>query len=151
MMAWQLCAAPVVIGVALWFVLSDDGLGTPPAWALVAVACAAAASAGFIELTGYRLPPLDPALPRDTALFTGLSRHSQRMILRFATAEVAMFVGIALAFIVEAGGFWVYAVGAGLTLGLFLGHVAPNGYNLGRTQGALERSGAVVPIRELFR
>lgn len=150
MMAWQLCATPVVIGIALWFVLRDDGMSTPPTWALVAVGCVAAAGAGFIELTGYRVPALDPALPRDTALFAGLSRHSQRMILRFATAEVAMFVGIALAFVVESGGFWVYALGAGLTLGLFLWHVAPNDYNLGRTQRALERSGAVVPLRDLF-
>ncbi|WP_109508131.1 hypothetical protein [Nocardioides speluncae] len=149
-LAWSLLVAPIAIVVAMWFALTEDRLGDPARWALVAVLVAAAFGAALIEVAGYRFAPISPGTPSDAALRTALVRTQTRMILRYAAAELALLVSLALAFIVEEGGFWLVLGGAALSIALMLLHVVPNARNIGRSQAALERSGAVVPLQQLF-
>ena len=133
----------VLIGIALTFVLGGDGLGdVPPLWILGAQLVVAAGTHGVLEAVGYRTPAIAPGKDRETAMTTTRTALQSGVILRLALSEAVAVASIAVALIVEEGGFVVYVVGGLLGLALMAVHGYPSARVLARTRASLERDGA---------
>ena len=147
-LAGSLMGALLFIGVALFYVLPTDG--APPLWVFLAQVVAGIAIHFFLEAIGYRVQALDPSMSDDDAAAAARVRWQSSMILRFALCEVVALASIAAAFVLEEGGFLVYAVGALVSLRADdrarVAVVAPRGQD-GR--GARVRRPAVPPARGL--
>lgn len=143
-----LMGALVFIGVALVFVLPTDE--TPPLWVPLAQVAAGVAVHVALEAIGYRVQPLDPGQSDDDAAAAGRLRWQSAMILRFALSEFVALASIAAAFVLQTGGFLVYAVGALVSLVLMFVHVWPWARPVGRTADALEANGKASHLRQTF-
>ena len=69
-------------------------------------------------------------------------------MLRFALSEAPALVGMALAFVVDQGGYLVFLVGAAVSLVLAVLHVWPSDAQVTRVQQRLESAGARAPLLE---
>lgn len=151
-LALTLCAAPVAILVAIYFVLGGEPEAfSPPPWALAVPLGLAVAAALAITVVGYRAAPVEPSTPAPEAAATGAQVFQQLMVLRFALAEAPMIISLAFAFLVPSGGFLVVALGVVCALVLLVWHVLPNDGQVDRVQSALESRGARVPLGDHLR
>lgn len=149
-LAGALVMSPLWIGIALWFVLTNDPFSVHESWPLAVVVAAGVASAGAILTLGYRTPAISASTPPAEAAATGLDAFRTGTTLRFALAEAPILVAVVLAFVVVEGGFLVYLVGAATGLALMATHVWPGDGVIARTQRSLERDGGRVPLREVL-
>lgn len=147
-LAGSLIGALVFIGIALVTVLPTDE--TPPVWVFGAQLAAGVAVHVVLEAIGYRPQPLDPSMGDDEAAAAGRVRWQSSMVLRFALSEFVALASIAAAFVLDPGGFSVYAVGALVSLVLMVVHVWPWSRPVGRTADALESAGRPSYLREAF-
>jgi len=147
-LAGSLMGALLFMGVALFYVLPTDG--TPPLWIFLAQVVAGIAIHFFLEAIGYRVQALDPSMSDDDAAAAARVRWQSGMILRFALCEVVALASIAAAFVLEEGGFLVYAVGALVSLVLMIVHVWPWSRPVGKTAEGLESAGQPSHLREAF-
>lgn len=146
--AGALIASPVVVGLALFFVLPVGE--APPAWVPIALVAAGVVAHLLIEAVGYRVPALAPSLDDDAATGLAMVAYQAGMILRFAVAESVAIASIVLAFVLSEGGLSVYAVGAGVSLVLMGIHVWPWARPVGKGADRLEARGKPSRLREIF-
>lgn len=147
-LAGSLMGALLFIGFALFYVLPVDE--TPPPWVFLAQVVAGVAIHFFLEAVGYRVQALDVSMSEDGAATAARVRWQSSMILRFALCEFVALASIAAAFVIEEGGFLIYAVGALVSLVLMGVHVWPWARPVGRTADALESAGQPSYLREAF-
>lgn len=150
-LAGSLMAAPVLLGVALFFVLS----GEEGVWDAnpIAAAFAALGVVTHFVLTSVIwkiIPPLEPGLDADTTWSKALAGMQPNMMLRFALTEAVLILGVATAFVVSSGGLTIFVVAAIATLVLMWLHVYPNESVVRRTQERLEAKGARTGLAEAF-
>ncbi|WP_067435021.1 hypothetical protein [Nocardioides jensenii] len=143
-----LVASPIWIGVAIWFVLTDDPFGSPETWALAVVVAVGVAATGLILGVGFRAPAPSVSTGPDEAAAGALEAFRAGTMLRFALAETPILAGLALAFVTVEGGFLLYLIGAAIGLALMLTQVWPGDGVIARAQRVMERDGAQVPLRE---
>lgn len=148
LLSGSLMSAPLIMGMALFYVLPTDE--TPPVWVFLALVVAGVAIHVFLEAFGYRVQALDPSMSDDDAAAAGRVRWQSSMILRFALSEFVALASIVAAFVIEPGGFVGYAVGALVSLVLMIVHVWPWARPIGKTADALEAAGQPSYLREAF-
>lgn len=147
-LAMSLVGAPVVILVAIWFVLGSDDPWSPPTAMLAVPVALALGAAAMIQAVGYRSEALPATTPPQEAGQIGARRFQSLMIVRFALCEVVTILPLALAFVVSEGGFSVLLLGVVLSEALMLTHVLPNDGQVEKVRRSLGAQGAVVPLRE---
>lgn len=147
-LAGSLMGALLFMGFALFYVLPIDE--SPPLWVFLAQLVTGVAIHFFIETIGYRVRALEVSMSDDEAAAAGRARWQSSMILRFALCEFVALASIAAAFVIEEGGFLIYAVGALVSLVLMAVHVWPWARPIGRTAEALESAGQPSYLREAF-
>ncbi|MFN8193416.1 MAG: hypothetical protein U0R80_03940 [Nocardioidaceae bacterium] len=151
-LAGALMGALIIIGIALWVVLSatEDLTVVPPLWLLGTQVAAGLAVHFFTEAAGYRTPAIAPGTPRDQAETQGRIAFQSAMVRRFAFSEVIAIASVAAAFVVTDGGFLGYVSGACVSLALMIVHVWPWARPVGRTAASLDRDGGRSHLLEAF-
>ena len=151
-LAGTLMAALVIIPVALWFVFSgtDDALAVPSPLLLAAPLVAGVVLHLLIEAVGYRTAAITPGTPDEEARRTALMHFVSALVRRFALSEAIALISIALAFVVEEGGYVLVLLGCATSLVLMVVHVWPGARPVNRTAASLERDGARSGLREAF-
>lgn len=146
------CAAvittPLVILLALVFLLQDSSTGSPPAWALAVPVVQAAVVALVVSTVGYRTVAIAPGTREEEARRTSLSAFTATTLVRLVLPESVAIVAVALAFVVEEGGLLVYVVGMVLGMVLMIWFGWPGERSITRVQESLEREGARSHLRE---
>lgn len=150
-LAGSLMAAPVLLGVALFFALS----GSEGAWDATPIAAAFAALGVVMHIVITRviwtmIPAVEPGLDADTTWGKALAGMQPNMMLRFALAEAVVIMGAAAAFVVTSGGLTIFVVAAIASLVLMWLNVYPNESVIRRTQERLEAKGARTGLAEAF-
>lgn len=130
----------VVMGIALWFVLTDH-TGIPEVQWLGVVLLVGAGAAGLIRSVGFRPPAIAPGTTSEESARQARTAFQSGTISRMAIAEVPVFVSIAVAFVATEGGFVLYLLGAAISMALLVAYVVPSDNTVARTQQGLEREG----------
>ena len=149
MLSIILISALVMIGLALAFVLTPVA-EMPPWWVPVAQVVAGVALHAVIGAIGYRAAPLDRSLDDAAARITAQRVFTTGLTMRFAFAESIAIVSIALAFVLQHGGFLIFVGGALVSLALMAVHVWPGAGPVGRVADRLEADGRPSGLREEF-
>ncbi|RNL61137.1 hypothetical protein EFK50_17345 [Nocardioides marmoriginsengisoli] len=145
-----LISAQVIVLLAVSMTLDSTRFDEPPLWALGVVLAVGAVAAVLIGPVGYKLPALEPALSAEESARTVIGAVQSSTLLRFTLAEAVALVGIALAFVVDAGGGVVCLVGVAIAITLDVLHVWPSDRTLARMREALERGGAQSRLDEVM-
>ena len=146
-MVGALLVAPLIIVVAMWFVLGDT-LTEPTPWPLV-IAVVATGLIGDVVLRtfGYRTVVLPRGLsPEETIAQSRLS-YQAALFRLMSVAELPLLIALALSF-ATSGGFYLVLFGAAVTLNLLVVHVWPTQRSVDRTAASLELGGANSRLRE---
>lgn len=143
-----LLSAVFVITVAMGFVLGvlDDAFEPSPLLALPVVLAVGAVL--LSETVGYRHPAIAPGTPKADAGRRSAAAYSAGTILRFAVCEAVLLVSLALAFVVDRGGYLTVLVGAAITFGLVWFECWPRERPFARSIASLERDGGTSYLRE---
>lgn len=136
----------VIIGFALWFVLTDR-TQTPELLWLAVVALLGAGAAGMIRTVGFQALAVAPGATSEQAARQARSAFQTGTISRMAMAEMPAIASIAVAFVAPEGGFVLYLLGAAIALGLLATYALPSDSTIARTQESLEREGGRVDLR----
>lgn len=149
-LAASLMWALVLIGIALYFVLGERDMSSPP---LVVPVVQIGVGVGvhlLLEAIGYRTAPLSPSLSEEEAANEARTRWQSGMVLRFALCEAVAIASVAAAFVLTEGGYLTYVGGVLVSLVLMLLHVWPGARPVGKVADALERDGRRSGLRETF-
>ena len=130
----------VIVGLALWFVLTDHSETPDPLWPAILLALGGAA-AGLINTVGFRTPAVAPSATTEESAQQARASFQAGTISRMAMAETPAIVAIALAFVTDDGGYVLYLLGAAISLTLLAVYVLPTDSTIARTQSSLEREG----------
>lgn len=151
-LAGALMGALVAIAAVMYVVLAvtEDVLAPPPLWLVAAQLVAGLAAHGLCETVGYRTQPLDPSLGAEEARTVARARFQAGMIVRFAACEVVAIGSLAVAFVLDEGGWLGYVTGAVVSLVLMAVHVWPWRRPVDRTRAVLERDGVASGLRADF-
>lgn len=147
LMVAALLAAPVIVVVAMWFVLGHT-LTDPTPWPFV-IAVVAVGLVGELVLRtyGYRTVILPRGLSRSEAIARSRLSYQAALFRRTSIAELPMLIALALAFVTY-GGFYLVLFGAAVTLNLLAVHVWPSERSVDRTMVSLELDGSPSHLRE---
>lgn len=149
-LAAVLMSALLLFGTALYFVLGQHDMSSPPVLVLAGIVALGVAVHLVVESVGYRAEPLSASLTDEEVENEARARWGSAMVLRFALAESVAILSIATAFVVSAGGFLTYVVGGAISLALMALHVWPGARPVGKVADALERDGRLSGLREAF-
>lgn len=140
-MVGALIAAPLVIVVAMWFVLGHT-LTDPTPWPFV-IAVVAVGLVGELVLRtyGYRTVVLPRGLSREETIARSRLSYQAALFRRMSVAELPLLIALALSFVTY-GGFYLVLFGAAVTLNLLVVHVWPSRRSVDRTMVSLELGGA---------
>jgi hypothetical protein len=146
-MVGALLAAPLVIVVAMWFVLGDT-LTDPTPWPFV-IAVVALGLVGELVLRtfGYRTVVLPRGLSAADTMARSRLSYQAALFRRMSVAELPLLIALALSFVTY-GGFYLVLFGAAMTLNLLVVHVWPSRRSVDRTAASLELGGADSRLRE---
>jgi hypothetical protein len=146
-MVGALLAAPLVIVVAMWFVLGDT-LTDPTPWPFV-IAVVALGLVGELVLRtfGYRTVVLPRGLSAADTMARSRLSYQAALFRRMSVAELPLLIALALSFVTY-GGFYLVLFGAAMTLNLLVVHVWPSQRSVDRTAASLELGGADSRLRE---
>lgn len=146
-MVGALLAAPLVIVVAMWFVLGDT-LTDPTPWPFV-IAVVALGLVGELVLRtfGYRTLVLPRGLSAADTMARSRLSYQAALFRRMSVAELPLLIALALSFVTY-GGFYLVLFGAAMTLNLLVVHVWPSQRSVDRTAASLELGGADSRLRE---
>lgn len=150
-LAVALSTAPVLVLVALLFVLPttlDDAPPLPVAAGLVGLVALGVVAA---ETLGFRTRPLSPSEHADqsAARSTALARYQSLMMVRFALVEAAVIVGIALSFVLDHAA-WPAIVTIVLGTPAMVLEVWPSRRNVARVATRLEADGVRSGLTDAF-
>lgn len=146
--AAAITVSPLVLLVAMAFVLSDSADEAPPLWALGAVVAYAAVIAVAASSFGYRVRAIAPGTPPEEARGQARAAFSSSTTLRLALAESVTVVSVVLAFLISEGGLLVVVVGAVLGVVIMTALGWPGDRSIARVQEALESEGTPSSLRE---
>jgi hypothetical protein len=149
MLSSILVSALVMIGIALSFVLAPVG-ELPPWWVPLAQVVAGVAMHAVISTIGYQAAPLDRSLSDSQARATAQRIFTTGLTMRFAFSESIAIISIALAFVLQHGGFLIFLGGALVSIVLMALHVWPGAGPVGRIADKLEADGRPSGLREEF-
>lgn len=146
-MVGAMLAVPVVVLVAMWFVLSDT-VTDPTPWSFV-IGVLALAVVGELVLRsiGYRTVVLARGLTKKEAMSQSRLSYQATLFRRMMIAELPMIVSLTLAFTIP-GGFYLVLFGSAATLNLLVLHVWPSERSVERTRASLELGGNRSYLRE---
>ncbi len=130
----------VIVGLALWFVLTDHGETPDVLWLAVVLALGVGA-AGLINAVGFRTPAIAPTATTEESAQQARAAFQAGTISRMAMAEMPAIAAIALAFVTDDGGYVLYLLGAVISLTLLAVYALPTDSTIARTQRSLEREG----------
>lgn len=130
----------VIMGVALWFVFTDQAEMPEVLW-LGIVLLLGAGAAGLIQSVGFRTPAIAPGATSEESARQARAAFQSGTFSRMALAEMPAIASIAVAFVAPEGGFVLYLLGAAIALGLLAAYVLPSDTTIARTQQSLEREG----------
>lgn len=139
--ATALVTAPLVILLAVSFVLPTDEGGLAPAWAWAVVALAAVGAFVMVSTVGYRTVAIAPGTREDEARQLSLGALTSTTILRCVLTEAVAIVGLAVAFVVPEGGLLLYVVAAVVSVVLSVLLSWPSDRVIERVRASLERAG----------
>lgn len=140
-------AAPVLVLVAMWFVLGDT-LTDPTPWPFViGLVVLTVIGDGVLRIFGYRTVMLPRGLSRKDAMARSRLSYQAALFRRMTIADLPMLLSLALAFLTP-GGFYLVLFGCALTLNLLVVHVWPTQRSIDRTIDSLELDGAQSHLRE---
>jgi hypothetical protein len=146
-MVGALLAAPVIIVVAMWFVLGHT-LTDPTPWPFVIAVVAIGLVGGAVLRTyGYRTVVLPRGLSAEETLARSRLSYQAALFRRMSVAELPLLIALALSFVTY-GGFYLVLFGAAMTLNLLVVHVWPTQRSVDRTAASLELDGADSRLRE---
>ncbi len=152
--AWILPLAflggPLIVALAMWFVLGSTEEAMAPTPALLVPLVAAGGAYAMAEAIGYRARPLPLGMPPAQATRTAGATWLSRMIIRLVLADVVLFVSLAAAFIVTTGAFLITLTGALLTVVLVALLCLPRRRSVDRVATALEAGGTPSGLRQAF-
>lgn len=146
-MVGALLAAPLIIVVAMWFVLGHT-LTDPTPWPFV-IAVVAIGLVGELVLRtfGYRTVVLPRGLSAADTMARSRLSYQAALFRRMSVAELPLLIALALSFVTY-GGFYLVLFGAAITLNLLVVHVWPSQRSVDRTAASLELDGADSRLRE---
>lgn len=146
-MVGALLAAPVLIVIAMWFVLGHT-LTDPTPWPFV-IAVVAIGLVGELVLRtfGYRTVVLPRGLSAADTMARSRLSYQAALFRRMSVAELPLLIALALSFVTY-GGFYLVLFGAAITLNLLVVHVWPSQRSVDRTAASLELDGADSRLRE---
>ena len=130
----------VIMGVALWLVLTDRTAIPELQW-LGIVLVVGAGAAGLIQSVGFRTRAIAPGATSEESARQARTAFQSGTISRMAIAEVPALVSIGLAFVAAEGGYVLYVLGAAISMALLAAYVVPSDTTIARTQQGLERAG----------
>lgn len=146
-MAGALLAVPVILLVAMWFVLGDT-LADPTPWPFViGVLVLGFGCELVLRSVGYRTVVLSRGLTKSDAMAQSRLSYQAALFRRMMIAELPMIVSLTFAFIIP-GGFYIVLFGAAATLNLLVMHVWPSGRSIELIQASLELGGNRSYLRE---
>lgn len=146
-MSGALLAAPVIVLVAMWFVLSDT-LTDPTPWPfMIGVLVLGVVGELVLRSIGYRTVVLARGLTKDQAMAQSRLSYQAALFRRTAISELPMIVSLALSFTIP-GGFYIVLFGCAAALNLLARHIWPSERSVERTQASLELNGARSHLRE---
>ena len=140
LLALSLVTSPVIVLVAVLFVLPPGEGELSPVGAVIALG---AVAIGFLaaQTIGYRVTALEPGLDEGEARRASLLAFQTTMFLRFALTEAPIIAALALSFVLDEGPWpLVVAVVAGVPAMLF--HVLVRPSTIERVRAGLEARGA---------
>jgi hypothetical protein len=147
MMVAALLATPVLVLVAMWFVLGDT-LTDPTPWPFViGIVVLALIGELVLRTVGYRTVVLPRGLTRADAMARSRLSYQAALFRRMTVAELPMIISLALAFVTP-GGYYLVLFGVALTLNLLVRHVWPSERSVDRTIVSLELDGSRSHLRE---
>jgi len=139
--------APVLVLVAMWFVLGDT-LTDPTPWPFViGLVVLTVVGDGVLRLIGYRTVVLPRGLSKADAMARSRLSYQAALFRRMTIAELPMLLSLGFAFLTP-GGFYLVLFGCALTLNLLVVHVWPTQRSIDRTIDSLELDGASSHLRE---
>lgn len=146
-MVGALLAAPVLVLVAMWFVLGAT-LTDPTPWPFViGLVVLTVIGDGVLRVFGYRTVMLPRGLSKADAMARSRLSYQAALFRRMTIAELPMLLSLALAFLTP-GGFYLVLFGCALTLNLLVVHVWPTQRSVDRTIDSLELDGTQSHLRE---
>lgn len=147
-MAAALAVSPVLIVAAMVVTLP---VVLPDPWWPVAVPVVCGLLAHLLALAvGYRVQPVDPALPQDSQQRLGVQRFVAGSFTRFAVAEAPVLIGLALGFVAQPPSLVPALAGLVVSLALLALHHWPSLRNLTRVQTELDSAGARTRLAAAF-
>jgi hypothetical protein len=146
-MVAALLAAPVIVLVAMWFVLGDT-LTDPTPWPFViGIVILSVIGDLVLRTVGYRTVVLPRGLTKADAMAQSRLSYQAALFRRMTIAELPMIISLALAFLTP-GGYYLVLFGAALTLNLLVVHVWPSERSIDKTIASLELAGTRSHLRE---
>lgn len=141
LLAGSLMAVPVILAVVLLVLGGRDG-GAPELIPTVVPIVVGLVAALGISTIGFRVQPLDQGDVGREAETTALQRFTTSFFLRFALAELAALVALALTFAFPPVNLFAYLPGGLFALLLMAIFVRPSRSNVGRVERVLDERGA---------
>ena len=139
----------VIIAVVLSVAFPEgERFEAPPLWLVGAQVAAAVVVHLLAESLGYRAAPLHVETDEVTARTTSGQVFTSRTIVRMALCESIALASVAVAFLVDSGGYAGVLTGAAVSLALLAVHAWPHAGPVDRTAASLERDGARSYLRE---
>lgn len=139
-LAFTLCTSPVIVLVAILFVLppAEGELSTVGAAAVLG-----AVALGFVaaQTVGYRVAPLEAGLDEAAARRASLQAFQTTMILRFVLTEAPVIGALALSFVLDDGP-WPFVLAVVVGVPSMLVHVLVTPRTVERVRAGLEAHGA---------
>ncbi len=97
---------PVLLGVVVF--VAVPGGGYPPPFLPLVLAAVAIGGVLLAETVGYAAPPLDPRATPELAARAALRQYRSRWLVRSASTEIVVLVGLLLSFMLVSR--WPYLV-----------------------------------------
>ena len=144
----SLTAGPVLVVVAIAFVLPLDPDDVPPVPLVLGLLALAVAGVVLAERFGFRVPALKPE-DADDAGQISLERYRAASMIRFAIVESPILIGIVAAFLLDHG-LWPLLVVAVVAVPAMAWEVLPTRRTIDRTKQALESGGVLSRLDEVL-
>ncbi|KQY60145.1 hypothetical protein ASD11_11705 [Aeromicrobium sp. Root495] len=144
----SLTTGPVIVVVALAFVLPLDTDDVPPVPVVLGLLAVAVLGVVLAERLGFRVPALTPAEAPDAAEIS-LERYRVASMIRFAVVEAPILVGIVASFVLDFG-LWPLLVIAVVSVPAMAWEVLPTRRTIERTKAALESGGVMSRLDEVL-
>ncbi|GAB3424416.1 hypothetical protein [Flindersiella endophytica] len=146
-MIYSLLAAPILLGVAVWFTVPS--MDEPPIW--TAIVPLALVVVGFLlaESVGYAAPTLPGQTDRPEAMRRAVGIWRSKLMFRFAVTEAPILVGLTMSFIADSR--WPFLVGLVAGWPVLAFEILPHRRSIEKLRARLDGAGASSFLDEALR